>query len=94
MATWEELDSTTQEDLTEWLNIVNPDEEDLQRLADLHEAGQFYAVDCGGCGDRIRRGHPDNWDHFQGVRDDEGGGELCSDCYGEYRKLAAFVEDV
>lgn len=62
------LDPQTQNDLTDWLNIGEPDVDDRNRLAELHAAGRFKAWDCPNCGDRVFRGQPENWADFQGVR--------------------------
>jgi hypothetical protein len=62
------LDAQTQNDLTDWLNIVDPDVDDKNRLAELHAEGRFKAWDCPNCGDRVFQGEPESWADFQGVR--------------------------
>jgi hypothetical protein len=49
--------------------------------------GKFNYFQCANCGDYCRVGRPDNWDHFQGVVQDEVLGELCADCAGAYLDL-------
>ena len=66
---WVELPEQAQADLLEWFNCSKPDSEDKMRLADLFSAGKFHAWDCPTCGDRVYHGEPEDWDHFQGVRE-------------------------
>lgn len=53
---------------------VNPldepdiDPKQLERLEYLYNWGKFHAGDCPTCGTRVYFGEPTNWDHFQGVR--------------------------
>lgn len=56
-------------DLIAWLNVHEDylDDEDMERLAALSNNNQFDAWDCPTCDDRVRRGDPDSWDHFQGA---------------------------
>ncbi len=65
---WGHLDSQTQEDLIAWRNIRESDvtAEDRAQLAELFAAGRFEAWTCV-CGERVYRGDPENWGHFQGV---------------------------
>jgi hypothetical protein len=67
MASFRELDSQTQKDLADWLNVRNPDGADKRRLANLHAKGLFRAWDCPNCGDRVFLGEPKDWGNFQGV---------------------------
>jgi len=61
------LGDTKAEDLIEWLNLVEPDAEDLVRLEALAKERKFQAWDCPTCGERVYFARPDDWDHFQGV---------------------------
>ena len=67
LRTWEELPYHVQEDLTEWLNIREPDSGDRAQLATLFDAGRFHAWNCPTCGERVRSGEPEDWAYFQGV---------------------------
>lgn len=65
---WYKLDDKNRDDLLEWYNVTTPDEEDKARLAKLFNDGRFRAWDCPECGERVYEGSPDDWSHFQGVR--------------------------
>jgi len=65
--TWDELDGQDQEDLLAWFNVREPGAEDKERLAKLLADGLFEAWDCPECGERVYRGEPKDWGHFQGV---------------------------
>jgi hypothetical protein len=67
MKTFEELDEQTQNDLIEWYNASEPTSEDLELLVALFESGRFEAWNCE-CGEKVYRGDPEDWGHFQGVR--------------------------
>ena len=91
---WEFLNEETRDELLEWLNVVEPDDDDRARLAALVDAGQFHFYSCAECGDVVRYAYPDDWKHFQGVCQDEMGmGELCADCSGLYLRLKGYAED-
>jgi len=62
------LGDTKAEDLTEWFNQTHLDGEDLVRLEALAKEHKFQAWNCPSCGERVYYGKPDDWDHFQGVR--------------------------
>lgn len=68
---WNELDVSTQEALTEWYNVVKPDAADKRRLAALHSAGLFWHWKCLFCDDDCYHGQPNDWSHFQGVRNQD-----------------------
>lgn len=87
MAGWRDIPESTQNDLIEWYNQRDIDSRDKRILARLYHAHQFYAYDCGYCGDRVRQAQPDNWNNFQGVCQDEGIGQLCGECYRLYENL-------
>lgn len=67
--TWDELPTQTQEDLEEWFNATEIDDQDRARLLDLYVKRRFAAFDCLRCRDRVFISSPENWDHFQGVRE-------------------------
>lgn len=93
MSAWEEIDEATQEALIEWLNILDPDEEDKERLAELHEEGRFHFWNCPNCDDLIMEGEPKNWGYFQGARQSEHYGQLCADCGSQYLRLKELAEE-
>lgn len=64
---WRDLSEQVQEDLVAWFNVVDPDDEDKERLAELFEANRFWAWDCPECRERVYWAEPDSWDKFQGV---------------------------
>lgn len=66
-AKWSRLPRRVRRDLRAWFNY-RPDAEDKQRLAELYEAGRFKAWNCPDCGTRVYQGDPEDWSHFQGVR--------------------------
>jgi hypothetical protein len=65
---FEDLPDSVQEDLLAWFNSSEPDDDDRQLLADLYNAEGFEAWNCVKCGDRVYKGDPKSWDHFQGVQ--------------------------
>ena len=69
---WNDLTFQVQEDLAAWYNITGEildlPAEDRRRLAKLFSDGRFHAWDCPQCGERVYQGEPDDWGHFQGVR--------------------------
>ena len=92
---WNNLDSEDKDKIIEWCNIAKEDlsDDDKMRLADLIACGQFAYWDCPNCGHKVLVGYPDDWSHFQGVKQSETAGRLCEDCAGIYYKLKEFVED-
>ncbi|HPA48195.1 MAG TPA: hypothetical protein PK395_20695 [bacterium] len=89
---WENLDYETQDDLLLWYNQTEVGPEDMERLADLHNEGQFHAFGCGWCQKRVVEGQPDDWSNFQGVLQMESIGQLCEECASKYLSLKAFAE--
>lgn len=67
--TFEDLPEMVQEDLTAWFNVRKLDNEDDKiRLLDLYQSGRFEAWDCPECpNERVYKGNPDSYNHFQGV---------------------------
>lgn len=65
---WVALDPQVREDLVEWFNRVTVSESELRRLAALEKDGRFEVWECPSCGDRVYKGSPEDWDHFQGVK--------------------------
>ena len=63
------LPSQVQDDLIKWYNVRKEDLTfaDKQRLLRLYNKGCFQAWNCPECGERVFNGTPDNYDHFQGV---------------------------
>lgn len=88
---WTNLDSPTQDALLAWYNVRENHLQvsDLQRLADLFNAGQFEYGVCSECGEEYRTGTPDDWDDFQGVDELEHVGKVCAECY---QKAADVIE--
>ena len=56
-------------DMFNWLNTSEPDRDDIERLFDLAQHGNFLSWDSpsADCSERVYEGSPDSWDHFQGV---------------------------
>lgn len=71
---WNELPDSVQTDLIEWFNVSEPNDEDLERLAELYEGDRFHAWNCPTCGARVQQGEPHDWRDFQGVNQPD----LCS----------------
>jgi hypothetical protein len=98
---WHTLEYETQEDLLEWYNVRLNGLDDRQNLpvygllGFLHSEGEFFSYTCGFCqAVRVLEGQPQEWSHFQGVKDDQhGSGQLCQDCYGTYEQLKALAGD-
>jgi hypothetical protein len=72
-------ESELAESALKWFNvhfegsIDANDKKWLRKLVKLVNDGRFYNYTCDSCGDSFSHGHPDNWDDFQGVLQDEGG---------------------
>lgn len=77
------------EEIIEWYNIAQNSikKDDIERLAKLLQEGRFHTFQCAECGEQVRYANPDDWGHFQGVRQDEHLGELCDDCAALYLRL-------
>ena len=70
---WKNLTEEQQNDLIEWYNVrpevwTDLTSQDKVRLAKLFEDGRFRAWECPNCGERVYCGDPEDWGHFQGVR--------------------------
>ena len=92
MSKWDKIDKNIQDYLVEWYNVVDPDNEDKELLAELHLEGRFRAWDCPECGARCLVGDPNNWDNFQGAWQSETLGDLCMDCASTYLRLKEYAE--
>lgn len=73
-------------EIIEWYNIEKNsiEKDDIERLAKLLQEGRFHTFQCAECGEQVRYANPEDWSHFQGVRQDEHLGELCADCAALY----------
>jgi hypothetical protein len=66
--TWKELDAQKRKDLIAWFNRREITNVEKARLAKLVREGRFEAWDCPECGERVYNGAPEDWGHFQGVK--------------------------
>lgn len=92
---WSEISPDDQAALIEWYNVREEDlgTEDWARLAKLFTEGRFAHWHCPACGEQVLVGRPDDWGHFQGVRQSESVGELCTECSERYLFLKTLAEE-
>ena len=64
---WDAINPETRAAMLEWFNRSQPDNDDLELLAELHANKRFKWWECPACGDEVYEGDPEDWGEFQGV---------------------------